>query len=501
MLVQPDRELVRRACARAEHVAELFAASPSSRRAALLDAIASAIEEAAEELIPITEAETKLPTDRLRGELGRTTGQLRFFARLLRTGGAADIRIDDPEPGRTPTPKPGIWQQAVAIGPVAVFGASNFPYAFSTAGGDTASALAAGCPVVLKGHPAHPLTSTRVAECVQSALAAVGLPDEVFSHVAGGVETGVALAEDPGIQAIAFTGSRSGGLALLEIGQRRRPPIPVFAEMSSINPVLLFPAMVAAQPEWIAETYVQSLTNGVGQFCTNPGLLLAVHGDGFAALLEAIGRRVADAPARPMLTPAIAAAYADALARRRAHEHVAVVALGAPRVDERDGQVAVLQTSARAFCADPDLHDEIFGPASLIVTCDAVAEFEAVMRRLEGQLTTSFFADADDHGLVAALLPRAERLAGRLVFNQWPTGVEVCDSMVHGGPWPSTSDGRSTSVGTLAIERFRRPIAYQNFPETLLPERLRRNRGAASSGASTGLAAPQDAAAAIREPA
>lgn len=468
-----DRELVRDACSRAAHVASAFAATSTALRAALLDAIAAAIEAEVDELIPVTQAETKLPRERLRGELGRTTGQLRYFASLLRTVGNADIRVDEPEPARTPAPKPCIVRQAIALGPVAVFGASNFPYAFSTAGGDTAAALAAGCPVVVKGHPAHPLTSTRVADCVWRALSTVGLPDGVFSHVTGGIGTGVALAEDPRIQAIAFTGSRSGGLALLEIGQRRRPPIPVYAEMSSVNPVLLFPAMVAERPEWIAETFVQSLTSGVGQFCTNPGLLLSVRGDALAGLIERIARRVAAEPARPMLTPAIAAAYADALARRRAHDQVTVAALGAPPADARDGQVALLQTDARAFCADPNLQEEIFGPASLIVTCEGANDFGTVLDRLEGQLTASFIADADDHALVAALLPRAERLAGRLVFNQWPTGVEVCDAMVHGGPWPSTSDGRSTSVGALAIERFRRPVAYQNFPDALLPERLR----------------------------
>jgi NADP-dependent aldehyde dehydrogenase len=473
MPTPPIEEVVGNACARAARVAESFSESAPTLRAELLDAVAALIDAAAADLIPITEVETNLPQERLRGELARTTGQLRYFARHVRTADKADIRIDEADPARTPVPKPELRQRAIALGPVAVFGASNFPYAFSTAGGDTASALAAGCPVVLKAHPAHPLTSDRVADCVRRALVEVGLPEEIFTHIAGGIETGTALARDPRIQAIAFTGSRSAGLALQEIGQCRRPPIPVFAEMSSINPVLVFPAATVARPGSIAQTFAQSLTNGVGQFCTNPGLVLLARGTGLDTLLEQIAGAVSSQPALRMLTSNIGQTYNDALARRRAHEQVSILALGSPGADPLAAQVAVLQTSAHAFCADKGLHAEIFGPASLIVICDSVAEFDDVLRKLEGQLTVTFFADVEDYAHVSGLLPRAERLAARIVCNQWPTGVEVSDAMVHGGPWPATSDGRSTSVGALAIERFRRPVSYQNFPDDLLPMRAR----------------------------
>lgn len=465
---------VRRATALAEIAAPVFAALAPADRAAFLESIADNIAALGDELIERAHRETGLPLARLTGERGRTVGQLRLFAAEVRAGGWLGVRIDPAMPDRQPLPRSDLRLLKVPLGPVAVFGASNFPLAFSVAGGDTASALAAGCPVVVKGHPAHPGTSELVAGAIAAAVAVAGLPEGVFSLInAVSNEVGGALVADPLIQAVGFTGSRAGGLALMQIAAARPVPIPVYAEMSAINPVLLFPAALDEKAEALGAAYAASLTMGAGQFCTNPGLVLAIDGPALDRFLAAAAAAVSAAAPATMLTPAIHAAYEAGVGRLIGNARVAAVARGPEVPGKCEGRAALFAASADDFLADEGLSQEVFGASSLLVRCADEAVLAGVIERLEGQLTaTVHFAGADED-MVGRLLPRLERKAGRLIANGWPTGVEVSHAMVHGGPFPATSDGRSTSVGTLAIERFLRPVCYQDFPASLLPAPLK----------------------------
>lgn len=463
------------ACRAAEAAFEQMHTLDHHRRAALLDAIADAILEIGDELLERAHAETALPLARLTGERGRTVSQLRLFATELRLGGWMGVRIDPALPDRAPLPRPDLRLRMAPLGPVAVFGASNFPLAFSVAGGDTASALAAGCPVVVKGHPAHPGTSELVAEAVTRAVAASGFPAGTFSMLHGpGNEVGGALVAHPAIAAVGFTGSRAGGLALMNIANARAVPIPVYAEMSSINPVLLFPAALAARAEDLGRAFVASLTLGAGQFCTNPGLVLAVDGPELERFIAAAEAALGATSAATMLTAGIHQAYAQGVARLAGNDKIT------PHGRGLEGglntcQAALFSIAAEDFMADEAAAQEVFGASSLVVRCADSGQMAAVLAHLEGQLTASLhFEDTDLPG-VAAVVPVLERRAGRLIANGWPTGVEVSHAMVHGGPFPATSDGRSTSVGTLAIERFLRPVCYQDFPDALLPDVLRRD--------------------------
>lgn len=448
---------------------------PYETRATFLEAIAEHIEAIGDDLIVRVMAETGLPRARLEGERGRTTGQLRLFASVLRDGGFLEARIDPALPDRKPLPRPDLRLRNVPLGPVAVFGASNFPLAFSVAGGDTASALAAGCPVIVKAHPAHPGTSELIGRAIQAAVASVGLHPGVFSMIHdSGYEMGVALVADPRVKAAGFTGSRRGGLALAAVAQGRPEPIPFYAEMSSINPVILLPAALAARGEKIAPDFVAALTLGAGQFCTNPGLILAIDGPELDAFVEAAGKVVEAAPAAVMLTPGICQAFAhgvDALSQDKA---VTTVARGLPGADgSHTGRAALFSVKAADFLANPHLHEEVFGAASVVVRATDQAELARVIDALEGQLTIAIHLEEADHALAGALLPALELKAGRILVNGFGTGVEVANAMVHGGPFPATSDARATSVGTLAIARFLRPVSYQNLPEALLPAELR----------------------------
>jgi NADP-dependent aldehyde dehydrogenase len=362
----------------------------------------------------------------------------------------------------------------VPLGPVAVFGASNFPLAFSVAGGDTASALAAGCPVVVKAHSAHLGTSELVAKAVQQAVADCGLPEGVFSMLIGeGREIGQSLVAHPAIKAVGFTGSRQGGLALMRTAAARKEPIPVYAEMSSINPVFMLPGALAEKGAALAQGFVDSLTLGVGQFCTNPGLAIGLAGAQLDAFRDAAACALPGKGAGTMLTAGIHKAYLDGVQRRSGIEGVQLVARGSDQGAGCAAQAGLYQCDAATFLANPDLEEEIFGPASLLVSCRDEAEMLAVANHLEGQLTATVHAVASDRSLAAALLPTLERKAGRILFNGFPTGVEVSHAMVHGGPFPATSDSRTTSVGATAIERFLRPVCYQDVPAELLPEPLR----------------------------
>lgn len=462
-----------RACALAEAAFDGYRETSLQARATFLETIAERIVALGDELIERAMAETGLPRARLEGERGRTVGQLRLFAGVVREGSWLEARIDPAVPERTPLPRSDLRQRHVALGPVAVFGASNFPLAFSVAGGDTASALAAGCPVVVKAHNAHPGTSELVARAIGEAVQVCGLPVGVFSLLFGaGNEIGSALVADPRIKAVGFTGSRNGGTALMRIAAARREPIPVYAEMSAINPVYLLPQALQARAEALGKAFVGSLTLGSGQFCTNPGLLLAIDSPALDAFVAAAVDAVEAAAAGVMLTPGIADAYARGVSTLAGHAQVRTLARGLQAEGPNRCEAAWFSTSAEAFLADEALQAEVFGASSLLIRCKDQAQLLALSEHLEGQLTATLQMESGDAALARALLPVLERKAGRILANGWPTGVEVCHAMVHGGPYPATSDSRTTSVGTLAIRRFLRPVCYQDLPPDLLPEAL-----------------------------
>jgi NADP-dependent aldehyde dehydrogenase len=451
----------------AGRAAAAYAAVSGPDRARFLDRIAERLEELGDELLQTAHRETSLPLPRLQGERGRTCGQLRTFAELIRSETWRDVRIDPSDRDRKPLPKPDLRRTQVPLGPVAVFGASNFPLAFSVPGGDTASALAAGCPVVVKAHPAHPETSRLAADAILGAVADCGMPEGTFGVVWGGRETGEALVTDPNIYAVGFTGSLRGGRALFDLAARRERPIPVFAEMGSVNPVFAMPGAIAARAETLAKGYADSLTLGVGQFCTNPGVLIGLDGPEFEALLRAVAEHLQAATPGTMLYEAIHEAYVAGVQARREHPQLVAHCGG-------EGTAAALfSVSAKEFLAHPTLQEELFGPSAVAVRCQDADEMRAVADALEGQLTATVHFEPDDTEAVRTLLPSLVRMAGRVVANGFPTGVEVSPAMQHGGPYPATTDSRTTSVGTAAILRFVRPVAFQDFPLELLPEELR----------------------------
>lgn len=445
---------------------EAFAAygkASAAQRAVFLETIAAAIEARREALTTITHEETNLPAARLNGELTRTTGQLKMFAGLLREGSWVSAVIDTADAQRTP-PKPDTRKMSVPLGPVVVFGASNFPYAFSTAGGDTASALAAGCTVVVRAHFGHPRTSALIFEAMQEAVKTCGLPPHTIQHVTTpGNETGKELVMHPLTAAVGFTGSLSGGTALMRYASERAAPVPVFAEMSSINPVLLLPGKLKEDAPGLARKLAASITLGMGQFCTNPGLIIAVEGEGLELFKDSLADEIRKFAPQPMLHEGITRNYETRTAA------VAVLDAVRPVVEN----VAMIQTvEAKDFMEDTLLREEIFGPYSLIVQCHDAEEMQQVLNSVRGQLTATLMATGEDLHRHADLLENCTRIAGRVIINEVPTGVEVCAGMVHGGPFPATSDPRFTSVGTSAIQRWVRPVCYQNFPDQLLPEAL-----------------------------
>ncbi|UCZ86891.1 aldehyde dehydrogenase (NADP(+)) [Pseudomonas sp. L5B5] len=465
-----SREQVEQACALAWSAFDSYRETSLEQRAAFLDSIAEQIEALGDVLVDRAVAESGLPRPRIQGEVGRTCFQLRTFARTVRAGEWLDVRVDEALPQRQPLPRPDLRQRHIALGPVAVFGASNFPLAFSVAGGDTASALAAGCPVIVKAHSAHPGTSELVGRAIGKALVEHGLAPGVFSLLYGsGVEIGIGLVSDPRIKAVGFTGSRSGGIALTQAAQARPEPIPVYAEMSSINPVFLFEHALHNLGPALAEGFVASLNQGAGQFCTNPGLVIAVKGEDLDIFVATAREAVQRSPAQTMLTPGIFKAYESGLQALAGNAGARVLGAGLKGQGPNQCQTHLFLATARDFLEQAALQAEIFGSASLVVECDDAAQVQQVAEHLEGQLTATLHMDDADVPTARHLLPTLERKAGRILVNGWPTGVEVCDAMVHGGPFPATSDSRSTSVGTAAIARFLRPVCYQNFPDALLP--------------------------------
>ncbi|OFE15234.1 2,5-dioxovalerate dehydrogenase [Humibacillus sp. DSM 29435] len=452
-----------------------FRATSPDERATFLEAIADEIESLGDELVDTAHLESGLPLARLQGERGRTCGQLRMFAQVVRAGDHLGVRIDPALPDRTPLARPDLRQRMIALGPVAVFGASNFPLAFSTAGGDTASALAAGCPVVVKAHNAHPGTAELVGRAITVAADRTGMPAGVFSLVFGlGNEIGAALVSDPAIAAVGFTGSRAGGLALVAAAAARPAPIPVYAEMSSVNPVVVLPGSIEGdRARELATAFVGSLTLGSGQFCTNPGLLFLPAGEAGDRFVDGVEAAVRQTTGQTMLTGGIHDHFEAGTERLGTAGAVTTVAVGSEGEGQNAPAPVVFSTEIAQFVGDDSLAAEVFGAAGLIVRYEEIASLAAALGRLEGQLTATLHGTESDHDAARTLLAVLETRAGRVLWGGWPTGVEVSHAMVHGGPFPATSDSRTTSVGTLAIERFQRPVCYQDLPEDLLPEALR----------------------------
>ena len=446
---------------------------PGIRRAEFLRAIAAELEQQQQDLVSVYMQESGLPEGRARGELGRTTGQLRAFAAVAESASWMDVRIDTAQPDRTPLPKPDIRKCMRPLGPVVVFGASNFPFAFSTAGGDTASALAVGCPVVVKGHPMHAGTSEAVGRCIQLAARKTAMPEGVFSQLQGsGTVLGGALVRHPATKAVGFTGSKAGGLALARLGAERGEPIPVFAEMGSINPVVVLPSATDPTQGW-AKAYAQSVTLGAGQFCTNPGLVLGIKGPGWNTFSAALAAEVDAVGSACMLHPKIAAQYQ--VLRSDFFAQPGVTQMTSISSDEDDTQAigAVALVSAAAFRKNAGLKREVFGPFTLLVTCEDQEDLVRTLNTVEGQLTASLLGNEAELESAATLISLLGDKAGRLLVNGVPTGVEVCPSMHHGGPFPATTDARFTSVGTDAVKRWIRPLSYQNLPAGVLPPALK----------------------------
>lgn len=443
------------------------------KKAEFLRSIADEIEALGAELVTTAMRETNLPEARIINERGRTTGHCRMFADLVDDGSWVEARIDTAIPDRAPAPKPDIRKMLVPIGPVVVFGAANFPLAYSTAGGDTISALAAGCTVIVKAHPAHAETSELVARAIQKAIEKTGMPQGVFQHIHGAsFEVGQALVKHPFTKAVGFTGSLAGGKALFDLANQRPEPIPVFAEMSSINPVILLPETLTRDAEKTATSLAGSITLGVGQFCTNPGLIIAVEGEGLDRFIKALSEEIHKANSGTMLHQGIADNYAKKLTNTLAQKAVKVEGQSSSEANASQGRPHVASVPAEEFMKNPALAEEVFGPFSLIVRCKTNDELLSVVNRSHGQLTSTIIADEVELVKYSSLLNMLVEKAGRIVVNGVPTGVEVCPSMQHGGPFPATTDSRFSAVGTDAIKRFARPVSFQNFPDAVLPYEL-----------------------------
>jgi NADP-dependent aldehyde dehydrogenase len=464
-------ELVDRAVKRAEEAFWTYGYSTRAERAGFLQAIADEIEARADAITEIGSQETGLPEARLQGERGRTTGQLRLFADHILKGDYLDRRHDEALPDRKPLRRPDLRLMQRPIGPVAVFGASNFPLAFSVAGGDTAAALAAGCPVVVKGHSAHPGTGEIVADAIQAAIAKCKMPAGVFSLIQGGKrDVGQALVQHPLIRAVGFTGSLGGGRALFDLCAARPEPIPFFGELGSVNPMFLLPEAVKARGADIGKGWAGSLTMGAGQFCTNPGIAVVIGDAAADVFVEAAKAALADVGPQTMLTDGIAAAYREG--RDRVAGSAGVRDVLTSMCDLRNATPYLYETDGGTWLADEELGEEVFGPLGLVVRVDDADEMLKIAHSIKGQLTCTLHMDSGDAELAGRLMPVIERKAGRLLANGFPTGVEVADAMVHGGPYPASTNFGATSVGTLSIRRFLRPVCYQDIPAAILPEDL-----------------------------
>ena len=458
----------------AEKAFKAFRTVSGIKKAEFLNAIAAEILALDDVLIKTYCLETGLPEGRAKGERGRTIGQLQSFANLVAEGSWVEATIDTAQPNRAPMPKSDIRKMLIPLGPVVVFGASNFPLAYSTAGGDTAAALASGCPVIVKSHPMHAGTGTLVASAIIKAAEKTGMPNGVFSNLnASGIEVGQQLVAHPKVKAVGFTGSIKGGRALLDLAAKRAEPIPVFAEMGSINPVIILPKALENRQADIAKTYAGSITLGTGQFCTNPGLLLGIKSDAFTSFINNVSEEVSKTTPSCMLHPNIKKGYNTNKEKVVSQDNVTVTANYTLDVQNNYAAQAIVTVTGKTFLENPTLHLEVFGPFSMIVQCDNAEELETVIASLEGQLTGTVISDEQEVANYPAVMAALQNRVGRIIFNGVPTGVEVCESMVHGGPYPASTDSRFTAVGIGSIKRWVRPFSYQDWPNNLLPNELK----------------------------
>ena len=458
-------EEVNQALQKAVQAWRIYRITPAEKKAEFLEAIATGIEALGKDLIHRIMLETAYPEARVIVERNRTCAQLRMFAKEVRSSIWAEETIDEALPDRSPAPRPLLRKVMMPVGPVVVFGASNFPLAYSTAGGDVASALAAGCPVIVKAHDSHLGTHALVSEAILHAAKTTGMPDGVFSSLIGdGIETGKLLVTHPDTAAVGFTGSRQGGRALFDLGQQRPHPIPVFAEMGSVNPVFLLPGKVAENPAQLADQLVASMTMTVGQFCTNPGVLVAMDTEETQKLINRLAEALENTPEAHMLNDRILKSFHSGVATITNYDGIKMKVnrshVGAPMAAPA---LAIVQASI--FIDTPQLQEEIFGPYSIIVLCSSTDEMLHVAAQLDGQLTASIHAVPGESEMIESLVEVLVEKAGRLVLNGVPTGVEVCAAMTHGGPYPASTDSRFTAVGPFAIRRWLRPVTFQNFTD------------------------------------
>ena len=445
---------------------------PLKKRADFMRAITVALEAAGDELLQVASSETNLPLARLRNERSRTAFQLSSYADACERGDWLEATIDAKQDENN-KPLPGLRKMRIPLGPVVVFGASNFPFAYSTAGGDTACALAAGCPVIVKAHPAHAKTSDWVADIILKTARSLQMPEGIFAHVHGGNETGKILVQHPYTKAVGFTGSYTGGMALYNYANERKDPIPVFSEMGSVNPVFILPGKLKEDAEGLAKNMAGSITLGSGQFCTNPGLMIAVKGTGLDQFIEILTREISLVQPAAMLHPGIHKSYVENRHTALSQKNVETVFADDKETSESLGTPAIATVSAETFMQNNLLHKEVFGPFSLLIQCKNIEQVQEVAQVIEGQLTASVFATDKDLQENLSLVESMKNICGRLVLNGVPTGVEVCQAMHHGGPFPSTTDSRFTSVGADGIKRFSRPICFQNWSNEFLPDELK----------------------------
>ncbi len=473
---QASPEEIDRAVALATQAFSEYRNYSGARKAAFLNAIANQIMALGDHLISTYVSETGLPEGRAKGERGRTVYQLQTFANLLEEGNWVNATIDTALPDRTPAPKPDLRRMNIPLGPVVVFGASNFPLAYSTAGGDTAAALAAGCPVIVKSHPMHAGTGELVSGAIVKAARETGMPNGVFSNLnSSGIEVGTHVVKHSGVKAVGFTGSIRGGRALFNLAAERPEPIPVFAEMGSINPVIVLPEALSQSGKQIATTYASSINLGVGQFCTNPGLILGVQSPELDTFCTILSEQLAAQESGCMLHPNIHSAYNQNRDNALAQENTAALLSPQGSASPNYAQQALARASGANFLANSQLHQEVFGPFSMVVACANMEELITVVKQLEGQLTGTVMANNNEAANYPELISAMQNRVGRIIYNGVPTGVEVCPSMVHGGPYPASTDSRFSAVGIHSIDRWVRPFSYQDWPDDLLPDALKNN--------------------------
>jgi len=474
VFTEATTEEINEAVTLASEAFKTFRTISGEKKAEFLNTIADEILALGNEIIETYCSETGLPEGRAKGERGRTIFQLRSFAELVDEGSWVEATIDTAQPDREPIPKSDIRKLLIPLGPVVVFGASNFPLAYSTAGGDTAAALAAGCPVIVKSHPMHAGTGELVASAVVKAAKKTGMPNGVFSNLnSSGIEVGVQLVKHSGVKAVGFTGSIRGGRALYDLASQREEPIPVFAEMGSINPVVILPEALKNRSKSLAKTYASSITLGTGQFCTNPGLLLGIKGKTLSNFIQELSDEIVQIEPSCMLHPNIIGAYENNRSKALSQAELTVVAIHDADVKENYARQAITTVEGKTFLENTTLHNEVFGPYSMVVQCKDVKELEQIISNLEGQLTGTVISDNDEASKYSNIINALQNRVGRIIYNGVPTGVEVCPSMVHGGPYPASTDSRFTAVGINSIKRWVRPFSFQDWPNNLLPDELK----------------------------